>query len=68
MTFGKPRQRRTRTPTAAELRRLIQTRAGKHSWRATVGNGQNVGGADESFASKTNAQRAADNAGTATGP
>ncbi|UTI63374.1 YegP family protein [Paraconexibacter antarcticus] len=51
---------------------VYENAGGKYSWRAKARNGQNVGSAGESFASKTNAQRAADNvrdnAGTATGP
>lgn len=51
---------------------VYENAGGKYSWRAKARNGQNVGSAGESFASKTNAQRAADNvrdnASTATGP
>jgi uncharacterized protein YegP (UPF0339 family) len=45
---------------------------GSYRWRAKSSNGQNVGSSGESFASKSNAERAAenvrDNAGSATGP
>jgi uncharacterized protein YegP (UPF0339 family) len=46
--------------------------AGEYRWRARAGNGQLVASSGESFDSKSNAQRAADNvrdnAGSATGP
>jgi uncharacterized protein YegP (UPF0339 family) len=46
--------------------------AGKYRWRAKSTNGQTVASSGESFASRSNAQRAAenvrDNAGSATGP
>ena len=45
---------------------------GNYRWRAKSSNGQTVASSGESFASKSNAQAAADNvrnnAGTATGP
>lgn len=45
---------------------------GSYRWRAKSGNGAKVASSGESFASKSNAQRAADNvrdnAGGATGP
>jgi uncharacterized protein YegP (UPF0339 family) len=51
---------------------IYENTAGAYSWRAKSTNGQKVGTAGESFASKTNAQRAADNvrdnAGSASGP
>jgi uncharacterized protein len=47
-------------------------KGGDHRWRAKSSNGQTVGSSGESFASQSNAQRAADNvrdnAGAATGP
>ena len=47
-------------------------KGGHYSWWLIAGNGQTVAWAGESFASKSNAQRAADNvrdsAGGATGP
>jgi uncharacterized protein YegP (UPF0339 family) len=46
--------------------------AGKYRWRLKAGNGEIVASAGEAFASKQNAERAAENvkenAGKATGP
>jgi uncharacterized protein len=46
--------------------------AGNYRWRAKASNGQTVASSGESFASRSNAQTAADNvrlnAGSATGP
>ena len=51
---------------------VYANKAGKHSWRAKATNGQTVGSAGAAFASKSNAQRAANNirgnAGGASGP
>lgn len=51
---------------------VYEDTGGKYRWRAKSSNGAKVGTSSESFASKSNAQRAAenvrDNAGDATGP
>ena len=51
---------------------VYEDTAGNYRWRAKAGNGEKVASSGEAFASKSNAQRAADNvrdnAGNATGP
>jgi len=51
---------------------VYETSAGNWRWRAKAGNGETIAGSGENFASKQNAERAADNvkanAGEADGP
>jgi uncharacterized protein YegP (UPF0339 family) len=48
--------------------RVFPDSGGSFRWHAKAGNGEIVATSRESFYDRSNAQRAADNAGTATGP